>query len=212
MNESPLMSLFYVAMALYIVHLYRSDFLAAKSGQPNPKPMPGATAASAGLCVAGVVGALLILAVETFGEIALGVVDEQSELVWFFVFVSLAAGVIEEVIFRGFLVVENRGSAALIAGCVAFSLIFALLHPYLWEFDYPEEASIREFRRADFRFVLTPKAFFTTAVLFLNSLWFYALRFGPWNQKRSLFPCMLAHSASNLGVFVIKWIQGYVVF
>ena len=212
MDESPLTILFYVAIALYVGHLYRADFLAEKSGKPNPKPLPGATSASMGLYIIGVIGALVILAVETFGEIALGISSEQSDVVWFFVFASLSAGIVEEVIFRGFLVVENRGRAALISSCVAFSLIFALLHPYLWEFDYPENVEAWKFWQADFSFILTPKAFFTTAILFLNSLWFYALRFGPWNPERSLFPCMLAHSMSNLGVFVVKWYQGYVVF
>ena len=212
MDKSPLTNLLYLAIALYVVYLYRSDFIAAKSGQPNPKAMPGATAASFGLYVFGVIGALLILAVETFGEIALGIAAEQSDMVWFFVFATLAAGIIEEVIFRGFLVVDNRSRVALISSCVAFSLLFALLHSYLWKFDYPEGAATWQFWQADFSFVLTPKTLFTTAILFLNSLWFYALRFGPWNQKRSLFPCMLAHSASNLGVFVVKWMQGYVVW
>lgn len=212
MDESPWANLFYVAIALYVLYLYRCDFLAEKSGQPNPKPMPGATAASTGLYVMGVIGALLILAVETFGEIALGISSEQSDIIWFFVFTSLAAGVIEEVIFRGFLVVENRGRAVLIGSCTAFSLIFALLHPYLWEFDYPDGVETWQFWLADFSFILTPKAFFTTAILFVNSLWFYALRFGPWNREHSLFPCMLAHAASNLGVFVVKWMQGHVVF
>ena len=206
------MNLLYPAMALYIANLYRSDFLAAKSGQPNPKALPGAAAASIGLYVIGVAGGLLILAVETLGEIALGIAAEQSDVVWFFVFASVAAGVIEEVIFRGFLVVENRGRAALISSCVAFSLLFALIHPYLWKFDYPEGVAVWQFWLADFGFTVTPKAFFTTTILFLNSLWFYALRFGPWHPKRSLFPCMLAHSVSNLGVFAVKWTQGHVVF
>ena len=212
MDASPLEVLIYLAIAIYVIHLYRSDFLETKSGQPNPKAMPGATSASFGLYLFGAIGALLILAIETFGEIALGVAAEQSDMVWYFVFVSLAAGVVEEVIFRGFLVVENRGRVVLIFSSVAFSLIFALLHPYLWEFDYPEEVAIWQFWQADFSLILTPKAFFTTSVLFLNSLWFYALRFGPWNQKRSLFPCMLAHSASNLGVFVVKLVQGHVIW
>ena len=212
MDESPWANLFYVAIALYVLYLYRCDFLAQKSGQPNPKPMPGATAASTGLYVMGVIGALLILAVETFGEIALGVSSEQSDMVWFFVFVSIGAGIVEEIIFRGFLVVENRGRGALVGSCVAFSLLFALLHSHLWKFDYPEEVSIWQFWLADFSLMLTAKACFTTAILFLNSLWFYVLRFGPWNPKRSLFPCMLAHSASNLGVFFVKWCQGHVVF
>jgi membrane protease YdiL (CAAX protease family) len=206
------MSLLYVAMAFYIGYLYRSDFLADKSCKPNPKALPGATSAPGGLYAVGVVGALMILAAETFGEIALGISAEQSDVLWFLVFASITAGIVEEVIFRGVLVVESRGRTALIASCVCFSLLFALIHAYLWEFDYPEGIALWKFWKADFNFILTPKAFFTTAILFLNSLWFYALRFGPWNQKRSLFPCMLAHSMSNLGVFAVKFAQGHIVF
>lgn len=212
MNESLPVSLLYLAMALYVIYLYRSDLLAAKSGQPNPKPLPGATRASVGLYIVGVAGALMILAFETLGEMVLGVVDEQSDVLWFFVFTSLAAGIVEEVISRGFLVLENRGRKVLIASCVAFSMLFALVHPYLWEIDYPKEVAIWQFWQADFNFVLTPKAIFTTVILFLNSLWFYALRFGVWNSERSLLPCMLAHSVSNLGVFFVKWMQGHVIW
>ena len=206
------MILFYVGIALYVGYLYRFDYLAEKSGQPNPKPLPGATSAPASLYIIGVIGALLILAIETLGEITLGVSSEQSDMVWFFVFASLSAGIVEEVIFRGFLVVESRGRNLLVGSCVGFSLLFALLHPYLWEYNYPEDVETWKFWLADFNFILTPKAFFTTAILFFNSLWFYALRFGRWNQNRSLFPCMLAHSASNLGVFAVKLAQGHILF
>lgn len=206
------MNLLYAAMALYVLHLYRSDLQAQKSGRTNPKALPGATSAPISLYVVGVIGAGLILALETIGEVTLGIADKQSDVLWFFIIASLAAGVIEEVIFRGFLVVESRGNRILIVSCVLFSLLFALLHPYLWEFNYPEGVALWQFWLADFGFLWTPKAFFTTAILFLNSLWFYALRFGSWNPKRSLFPCMVAHSVSNLGVFAVKWIQGHIVF
>ncbi len=194
------MILLYVGIAAYVGYLYRCDYRAEQSGTPNPKAMPGAKAVGLPVIWIGVVGALLILGLETGGEIALGIVGEQSEMVWFFVFSSLAAGIVEEVIFRGFLVVENRGRAALIGSCVGFSLIFALIHGHFWSTE------------DGFEWTLTTKAFFSTGILFANSLWFYALRFAPWNPKRSLFPCMIAHSASNLGVFVIKLLQGYVTF
>ncbi len=200
MNDSPLMMLLYLGVAAYVAYLYWVDCQAEKQGQPNSKAMPGAKPASWGTFVLGTVGALLILAAETGGEIALGVVSEQSEMVWYFVFVSLAAGIVEEVIFRGFLVVENKGRVALIGSCVGFSLLFALIHGHFWSTE------------DGFEWTFTTKAFFTTSILFANSLWFYATRFGPWNPQRSLFPCMLAHAASNLGVFVIKLVQGYVTF
>ena len=213
MNESPFMILLHVGVAAYVGYMYWGDYQSNQSlEQSNPTAMPGATSASWGLYVIGVVGALLILAAETGGEIALGISAEQSDMVWFFVFASLAAGIVEEVIFRGYLVIEHKGRAALIGSCVGFSLIFAIIHPFLWEMIYPEGVSSWKFWLADFNLIFTSKAFFTTGILLANSLWFYALRFGPWNKNRSLFPCMLAHAASNFGVFAVKWVQGFIIF
>ena len=200
MNENPIMILLYVGVAVYVGKMYWADYQAARSGQPNSGAMPGATAAPWAAFLIGTVGALFLLGVETGGEIALGVVDEQSEMVWYFVFAIVAAGVVEEVIFRGFLVVENKGRALLVASCIGFSLIFALIHAHFWSLE------------DGFEWTFTTKACFSTGILFANSLWFYAVRFGPWNPQRSLFPCMLAHAASNLGVFFVKWAQGYVIF
>ena len=200
MNENPLIILLYVGVAAYMGQIYWGDYKAIKSGEANAGAMPGAVAAPLGAFIIGTLGALLLLGVETGGEIAFGLVDEQSEMVWFFVFAFIAAGVVEEVIFRGYLVIDNKGRSLLIASAVGFSLIFAIIHGHLWS------------REDGFEWTLTGKAFFSTAILFANSLWFYSLRFGPWNPKRSLFPCMLAHAVSNLGVFFVKWAQGYVIF
>lgn len=202
MNESPFMILLYVGMAVYVGNIYWGDFRAWKSGEPSGSAMPGATSASLSLYVIGVIGALLILAAETGGEIALGISSEQSDMVWYFVFASIAAGIVEEVIFRGYLVVESKGRAALIGSCVGFSLIFAIIHGHFWSNEEGEA----------FAWTFTTKAFFSTGILLANSLWFYALRFAPWNKNRSLFPCMLAHAASNLGVFAVKWMQGFIIF
>lgn len=200
MNENPFMIALYLGVAGYIGSIYYNDWKSAREGQPNASAMPGAHSAGMGIFLIGVLGALLILAAETFGEIALDVVSEQSEMVWYFVFAAIAAGVVEEVIFRGYLVVDQKGKAALIGSCVGFSLIFALIHGHLWSTE------------DGFEWTFTTKAFFSTGILLVNSLWFYAVRFGPWNPSRSLFPCMLAHAASNLGVFVVKLAQGYVIF
>ena len=200
MNENPLMILLYVGVAAYVGQIFWHDYKTAKSGEANVGAMPGAVAAPIGAFIIGSLGALLLLGVETSGEIALGLVDKQSEMVWFFVFAAIAAGVVEEVIFRGYLVIDNKGGSLLIASAVGFSLIFAIIHGHFWS------------REDGFEWTMTGKAFFSTAILFANSLWFYAIRFGPWNPKRSLFPCMLAHVASNLGVFFVKCAQGYVIF
>tara|TARA_B110000967_G_scaffold48484_1_gene49244 strand:- start:531 stop:1139 length:609 start_codon:yes stop_codon:yes gene_type:complete len=202
MNESPFMVLLYVGVAAYVGYMYWGDYQSNQaSEQPDPRGMPGATSASWGLYGIGVIGALLILAAETGGEIALGIASEQSEMVWYFVFAILGAGIVEEVIFRGYLVVDSKGRAALVGSCVGFSLIFAIIHGHFWS---NEEGQA-------FAWTFTTKAFFTTGILLANSLWFYALRFGSWNKNRSLFPCMLAHAASNFGVFAVKLAQGFVV-
>lgn len=200
MDENPLMILAYVGIASYVLHMYWGDLQAERVGQPNASALPGAKPFTALSVIVGVLGALLILAIETGGEIALGIAAEQSEMVWYFVFASLCAGVVEEVIFRGFLVVENKGRVALIGSCVGCSLVFALIHAHLWSTE------------GGFQFTFTTKAVFSTGILFANSLWFYALRFAFWNQSRSIFPCMIAHAASNLGVFAVKWVQGFVIF
>lgn len=194
------MILLYVAVAVYVGKMYLADYRTAAAGEASAGAMPGAFGAPLGAFVIGTLGALLLLGVETGGEIALGVADEQSDMVWFFVFAIVAAGVVEEVIFRGYLVVENKGRALLVGSCVLFSFIFAVIHAHLWSTE------------DGFEWTFTAKAWFSTGILFANSLWFYAVRFGPWNPKCSLFPCMLAHAASNLGVFFVKWAQGHVVF
>lgn len=200
MPENPIMILLYVGIAAYVGNMYWGDYKAGRADDPEASAMPGATKTSILAIVIGVIGALLILAAETGGEIALGVASKQSEMVWYFVFAIVAAGVVEEVIFRGYLVIDKKGKAALIASCVGFSLIFAIIHGHFWSTE------------DGFEWTLTTKAFFTTGILLANSLWFYACRFGPWNLTRSIFPCMVAHAASNLGVFVVKLAQGYVIF
>ena len=200
MTENPIMILLYVGIAVYVGNMYWSDYQAQKDGDLNDQAMPGAFKTTIAAVAIGVVGSLILLGVETGGEVALGISAEQSEVVWYLLITWLCAGVIEEVIFRGYLVVDKKGTAALVGSCVGFSLIFALLHPHLWSME------------DGFQFTLTQKGLFTTSLLFTNSLWWYACRFGPWNPTRSIFPCMIAHASSNLGVFFVKLSQGYVVF
>ncbi|MFP4167089.1 MAG: CPBP family intramembrane glutamic endopeptidase [Opitutales bacterium] len=201
MSDDPILILLYLVAAVYVVYEYWSDYKAQRDGTPSPTAMPGAVAPGLrSVYLIGIAGALLLLACETGGELALGIAGEQSKIVWYVLFAWLAAGIVEEVIFRGFLVVENHGRAALIGSCIGFSLLFALAHAHFWDLE------------EGFKWTFTAKAWFTTSILFANSLWFYAVRFGPWNPRRSIFPCMLAHAASNLGVFGVKLFQGYVVF
>lgn len=200
MNDSPISILLYCFIALYIGKLYRSDIQAYLKAAPNPKALPGATTCSGFLMIASLMVSAILLGNEVLGEYVLGIVEEQNEMVWFFLFANISAGIIEELVFRGYLVITDKGKTMLIASCVGFSAIFSLIHGYLFDFT------------DGFKLVLSPKALFTSWILFANSLWFYALRFGPWNPSRSILPSMVAHIGLNLGVFGVKLAQGYITF
>ena len=76
---------------------------------------------------------------------------------------------------------------------------------YQYYTDIPEDGTWR-----DLTFMIDAKSLWTLLLLFLNSLWFYWMRFSKWNPNRSLLPCFVAHIASNLGVFFVKLVQGHV--
>jgi len=117
-----------------------------------------------------------------------------------FGFYSLIAAFIEELIFRGFVVIEGKGNALRWAGIVGASLVFAAIHPFLWQWE-----------DGVFTWTFTAKGWFSTAAVFGASLWFYTVRFASFNPNRSLLPCVVAHATKNLGVFAIKGIQGFIV-
>lgn len=174
------------------------DFQAAKKGATDARAFPGATPAPAGMVFIAVAGALVLLALETAGEAMLGLTAAQSRMTALFAAYTLVAAFLEELIFRGYLVVANRGRAALVASIVGASLVFAALHPFLWKWG-----------EGTLSFQNDSKAWFSTGSIFVGSLWFYAVRFLPANPKQSLLPCIAAHFTKNLGVIVIKGVQGY---
>ncbi len=202
MNENPVFVLLMIGVGVYVTWLWRQDLLAHRAGTQagtGPGPMlPGATPAPARAIWLAAAGALLIVAGETWGELALGLADEQSRITVLFGCYTLAAAIIEEIIFRGYVVVENRGKGALWWGVLGASLLFAAIHPFLWEID------------DGFRFTFTAKGWFSFGAVFVASLWFYTCRFATWNPHRSLLPCFAAHLAKNLAVFAIKAAQGFV--
>ena len=198
-QEDPIAILIIFAGSAYLLKLWLQDYRAYAHGTPNPRALPGTAPASQRLIWVGVTGALLILGLETGGEYALGISGKQSDITWLYLLAMIAAAFLEEVIFRGYLVITGRGKKALILSIFGFSLLFALFHPFLWSWE-----------DAGPQIHLTLKAGFSTGIVFLNGLWFYYLRFSPENTTRSLIPSITAHLGSNLGVFVIKLVQGHV--
>jgi membrane protease YdiL (CAAX protease family) len=175
------------------------DLRAAQRGAPHPRAFPGTTPASRTALGVATLGTLVLLALETAGEHAFGLTAQQSRMTGLFAVYTLVAAFAEELVFRGYLVVENRGRAALVAGIIGASLLFALLHPFLWEW-----------REGALHVQNHPKAWFSTAAVFAGSLWFYAVRFMPLNPSRSLLPCFAAHLTKNAGVIAVKYGEGFV--
>ncbi len=199
MTDHPLLLILMTAAAVYVAKLWRDDLRAAAAGHPNPQALPGATPARPRAVIYACLGALGLLALETAGEIHLGIAGEQSQMTALFALYTLAAPVIEELIFRGYLVVDKRGPTMRWAAIFGASLIFAALHPFLWKWE------------AGFVWVGGLKGWFSTGTVFLASLWFYTVRFASWNPQHSLLPCVAAHAAKNLGVIAIKAAQGFLV-
>src|SRR5690625_858794 len=133
MSDNPLIILIGLVATAYFFKLWLGDLKMERRGTPNPNASPGATPASKTAIILGILGALIILAGETAGEYAFGFVEEQSDMTVLFGFFTLAAAFVEELIFRGFLVVTKKGRAALIGSIFLFSVLFALFHPFLLE-------------------------------------------------------------------------------
>ena len=199
MNDSPFLSLLMIAAGVYVTRLWIQDMKAAEAGEVIMGGLPGATRSARKPIVIAVVGALVLLLAETAGEIALGLDQEQSEMTVLFGIYTLSAAIIEEILFRGYLVIERRGKLLLWAGIVGASMLFAAFHPFLWEWDDGE-----------WTWTFNAKGWFSTTAIFLGSLWFYYVRFMPSNPSRSLVPCFAAHFTKNLGVFGIKGLQGFI--
>jgi membrane protease YdiL (CAAX protease family) len=204
MSDSPILTIALFIGAAYLFKLWLQDYRLFQRGHPGRQALPGATPASFAALWIGAVGAILLVLLETGGEIALGVSGQQSDITAIFLFAMVGAGVIEEILFRGYLVVTGKGRALLVGSIVGFSLLFALLH-YQYYTEIPEDGSLM-----DLSLLIDPKSAWTLLLLFLNSLWFYTVRFFKWNPQHSLLPCFVAHISSNVAVFVVKALQGHV--
>ncbi len=195
----PWLLLILTAAGGYVARLWWADLRAAERGAPAKGALPGATRASGRTLAIAAAGGILIVALETAGERALGIDGEQSKMTWLFAaYAILAAPVVEELIFRGWLVAESRGRTTQWAAAAGASALFAALHPFLWRWG-----------DAGLEFTPTHKGWFSTAAVLGASLWFYALRLGAWNPTRSLLPCFVAHAAKNAGVVAAKAATGF---
>lgn len=207
-QDNPVFSLLSLGVAAWLFSMWADDLRHfRKTGDLRRGAFEGATPAPFGLVAAGVVAALALLAVNTCAELAAGVESDQTKVAPWALLSWVGAAFVEELIFRGYLVVKNRGRAALVGSIFLFSFLFAAGHPFLWDYTVPEGASVFG---GTWTFDFSAQPLINTLAVFECSLLFYALRFVPQNKTRSLLPCVCAHAAYNCGVFAVKVCRGFV--
>lgn len=199
MQDNPAFSILIFLAGAWLFKMWLGD---ARAGRSDSRAMPGASFSGKFSVFLAVAGAVLILAAETVLEKIFGFDASQSSVKFWALLVWISAAATEEIIFRGYIAIKNRGKVLLWAGAFAASVLFAAMHPFLW--DYSAESG--------FVLNLSPKAFFSTGFIFLNSMWLYFARFNPSNKTASLMPCFAAHAAYNIGVFAVKAAQGFVLW
>ncbi len=213
MSDHPIFNLLAFAAGVYLFHLWWSDTRAKRHAVPTGMDrshgtLPGTTSASALSCLLAAIGAIGIIAFVTLLEIHFEVQHAQSSISGWFLPAMLGAAVTEEIVFRGYLVVTHKGNRWLLASILFCSLLFALIHPYLWV-QSSEDPGVWDWLTGwRLRWELQPVL--ATLSIFTLSLWFYAVRFWPLNPTRSLLPCFSAHASANLVVFIIKFVSGHI--
>lgn len=207
-QDDEIYSLLTLAIAAYLFYMWLGDFRHfRKIGTVRRGAFVGATTVSLPYCFAAAAAAAAMLAIHIFQEYACGVESKQTAVSFWAIFSWCSAAFVEELIFRGYLVVQNRGRIWLWGSIVLFSVIFAAGHPFVWNYEVPEGASVLS-GVWSVNFTLQP--ILSTLAIFECSLLFYVLRFLPANKNRSLIPCIAAHLTYNVGVFATKAFQGFV--
>jgi membrane protease YdiL (CAAX protease family) len=204
MQNDPWILLLMFGVGAYVAKLWTDDFRAQCRGEPRVNALPGAMPASPRALIVAAAGGALVVAAETWGEHMLGLTNKQSTITALFAAYMLVAAIVEEIIFRGFIVVEKRGKMILWAGIIGASMLFAAIHPYLWRWE-----GGMPWAGGSLLWQGDIKAWFSTGAIFAGSLWFYFVRFASFNPTRSLLPCFVAHGTKNLGVIAIKASQGF---
>lgn len=197
MQHSPLVQILMLGAGLYVAKLWLDDFRAQVSRSPNPRALPGTTPTSTRAVIIAALGGFVIVSAETWGENTLSISSEQSKITALFAAYTLVAALIEEIVFRGYIVLLGRGPLTLWASIFGASLLFTALHPFLWTWE------------GGLQWTLNLKGWFSSATVFVSSLWFYFVRFSRFNPQQSLLPCFAAHTAKNIGVITIKAAQGF---
>ena len=199
-QDSPILGIALLAAAIWVSKIWWDDYKLKKAGKPHPGALPGTTPCTAKALWIAAIGGMVLIFLETLLEWNFGYHTQQTVIAAWFLAPMFAAAVLEEVIFRGYLTIQKQGQTILLASCIGFSALFAIAHPHLWTW---EENSLT-------LHLDSGKAWFTTIALFVKSMWFYYLRFAPFNAQHSLLPCIAAHLAVNVATFLIKAQQGYV--
>ncbi len=210
LQDIPTVALVNLGIATYLFFLWFSDFKNfCKTKIIGEKSLEGATTTPIVLVFIAIFASIALLCVHTCTEISLGVVGEQTKVKFWALFSWIGAAFIEELIFRGYLVVKNKGSVMLWGSIFFFSLIFAIGHPFVWDYTIPENA---QFWAGEWKFNFSAQTINATISVFECSLLFYVLRFLPLNENRSIIPCIVGHCTYNLGVFITKMCQGFVAW
>ena len=207
-QDSPVYSIISFGIAFYLFYMWFGDYRHyCKTGELRKGAFEGATSVQSKLLWIAFATGVGILLLVTFAESLAGATSEQTSVAPFALISWIGAGFVEELIFRGYLVVKNKGKFALVGSILFFSFVFAIGHPFLWDYTVEDGQSVLS---GVWKLNLTLQATIATISIFACSLLFYSLRFVPMNVNRSILPCIVAHIAYNCGVFAMKLGQGFV--
>ncbi|MFT3784053.1 MAG: CPBP family glutamic-type intramembrane protease [Nibricoccus sp.] len=205
MQNESLQHLIMLGIGLVASKLWLDDYRRQRRGESLSRAIPGALPSTTRSVVIASLGGIAIVSAETWGESALGLTGEQSTITILFAIYTLVAAIVEEIVFRGYIVITKKGPATVAASALGASVIFAALHPFLWKWT-------GGMPWADGKIVLTfgAKGWFSTGAVFISSLWFYYVRFARFNPQQSLLPCFAAHASKNAGAIIAKAFQGFI--
>jgi len=122
-NPSALLAL--IGVAGYVFHLWLGDYRSRAREMRPVSPLPGATETTSRAVAIACAGAFVLLLIEVWGEHRLGISEAQSKITWLFAIYTLFAAFGEELLFRGYVVIEKRGRVVFLSSVIGFSLIFA---------------------------------------------------------------------------------------